>query len=307
MMDEYALEVGVVRPGLTVGSGEAASDRDVLAAAGVTTVINVAPMVCPNHFEDELEYWTLPLYDDPSQDITSILYDFVEYVGEVIAEGGVCYVHCAQGVSRSIALVTAYLMHTENLDYDSAAAIVRAVRPVADPNAGFVLQLMEWYDRTHWTPVPSETGPGLDRPVQPHLFRICPFDPSHDSGYVVARYIHLDDYWTALETQTGPMLPVPLDPRSIYILYWDVGYDTTGIPDGNRTLVWHGSKAPSQLGAHVSDVLLLLQRFEHAPQEYRVLTPSHTQAFASLLRHAKSGSKIKVVVGQVRALDEEYV
>lgn len=58
--------------------------------------------------------------------------------------GGAVLVHCAQGVSRSATLVAGYLMWRERLGCDAAVAVVRATRPIADPNDGFVLQLREF-------------------------------------------------------------------------------------------------------------------------------------------------------------------
>lgn len=55
--------------------------------------------------------------------------------------GGVCFVHCAQGVSRSGAVVVDYVMRSQGLDYDAALALVRKGRLVAQPNSAFEAQL----------------------------------------------------------------------------------------------------------------------------------------------------------------------
>ena len=57
------------------------------------------------------------------------------------ASGGVCFVHCAQGVSRSGAVVVYSVMKMHNLDYDDALAFVRKGRSVAEPNHSFAAQL----------------------------------------------------------------------------------------------------------------------------------------------------------------------
>jgi predicted protein tyrosine phosphatase len=53
-------------------------------------------------------------------------------------------VHCVQGISRSGAVVVAYLMRTCSLDYDSALASARASRSAITPNSGFADQLRLW-------------------------------------------------------------------------------------------------------------------------------------------------------------------
>jgi Dual specificity phosphatase, catalytic domain len=53
-----------------------------------------------------------------------------------------CLVHCAQGVSRSAALIAAYLLYSrEARTLEEAMARIRAVRPEAEPNLGFVAGL----------------------------------------------------------------------------------------------------------------------------------------------------------------------
>ncbi|KAF2195188.1 phosphatases II [Zopfia rhizophila CBS 207.26] len=53
-------------------------------------------------------------------------------------------VHCLQGVSRSGAVIVAYLMRTRSLDYESALALARGSRSVITPNSGFADQLRLW-------------------------------------------------------------------------------------------------------------------------------------------------------------------
>ena len=47
-------------------------------------------------------------------------------------------------LARSAAAVIAYLMHRDGLGYDDALAAVRAARPSARPNEGFVRQLRDY-------------------------------------------------------------------------------------------------------------------------------------------------------------------
>ena len=54
--------------------------------------------------------------------------------------------HCHRGVSRSTAIVIAYMMVTDPklATFEQALQRVREVRPCAKPNTGFVKQLREW-------------------------------------------------------------------------------------------------------------------------------------------------------------------
>jgi len=53
-------------------------------------------------------------------------------------------VHCAAGVSRSASLVTAFLMKYKSLTKEDALSHVKAIRPIVNPNPGFLRQLLQY-------------------------------------------------------------------------------------------------------------------------------------------------------------------
>ena len=57
--------------------------------------------------------------------------------------------HCAAGISRSASVVIGYLMYSEKLAFKEAAEAVKGVRPLINPNPGFVVQLKEWERMEH--------------------------------------------------------------------------------------------------------------------------------------------------------------
>ena len=64
-------------------------------------------------------------------------FDFIE--GQ--REQGNVLVHCAAGVSRSCTLLISYMMKKYKYPYKKCLELVKAARPVANPNQGFVVQL----------------------------------------------------------------------------------------------------------------------------------------------------------------------
>ncbi|CAN0005701.1 unnamed protein product, partial [Phaeothamnion confervicola] len=60
-----------------------------------------------------------------------------KYYGSVL-------VHCRQGVSRSAAIVVAYLMKARGLSLDDALAYLRRRRPVVNPHEAFLRQLRDF-------------------------------------------------------------------------------------------------------------------------------------------------------------------
>lgn len=70
-------------------------------------------------------------------------------------------VHCAQGISRSGAVVTAYVMRAlGGLDYEAALSRVRARRAVVAPNPGFADQLRLWRELGYCVFTTTEAGAG---------------------------------------------------------------------------------------------------------------------------------------------------
>lgn len=75
------------------------------------------------------------------------LADRVAFVEGHRSANRVLYVHCMNGVSRSVLVVTAYLMKRHGWTRDEALAFVRTRRSGARPNPAFMELLGEWEQR----------------------------------------------------------------------------------------------------------------------------------------------------------------
>ncbi|XP_054244962.1 dual specificity protein phosphatase 12 [Indicator indicator] len=128
-----------VLPGLYIGGAESCSSPESLTAAGVVAVLTVdaekAPVV------PGVRAMHVRALDEPGADLLSHLDDCAAFIGAARAGGGAVLVRCQAGVSRSVAVVTAYLMKTEGLGWEQAYAAVRAAKPDVEVNPGFQGQL----------------------------------------------------------------------------------------------------------------------------------------------------------------------
>lgn len=167
-------ECSKVAEHIYLGGDIVARSRDILKKNGITHVLNCVGFVCPEYFKAEFVYKTLWLQDNPSEDITSILYDVFDYFEDVREQGGRVFVHCCQGVSRSTSLVIAYLMWREGQSFDDAFQYVKAARGIADPNMGFACQLLQCQKRVHAVPLSPNSLLRMYR-IAPH----SPYDPLH--------------------------------------------------------------------------------------------------------------------------------
>jgi hypothetical protein len=88
-----------------------------------------------------------PIRDAAPAPSVEWLADRVAFVEEHRSHNRTVYVHCMNGVSRSVFVVTAYLMKRHGWARDEALAFVRTRRPIARPNPAFMALLEEWEQR----------------------------------------------------------------------------------------------------------------------------------------------------------------
>lgn len=125
---------------LFVGSVGAAHNRDGLRAAGITHVLCVAVgLPCP--YPADFKYATVEVHDTPEADLSTHFTACFGFIAEALAAGGGVFIHCFAGRSRSVTVLTAFLMRQQHLTLQAALALVHAVRPFACPNSGFMRQL----------------------------------------------------------------------------------------------------------------------------------------------------------------------
>jgi protein-tyrosine phosphatase len=120
---------------------------------GTRAVLNLCETEDP--YRAEVHKWE-PIRDAEPAPTTDWLREQVAFVTAQREAGRPVYVHCRNGASRSIMVVTAYLMARDGVSRDEALARVRGKRPEARPNPGFLRLLKEWEGaRTPPAGVPS--------------------------------------------------------------------------------------------------------------------------------------------------------
>lgn len=82
--------------------------------------------------------------DNPTEDIFCLFYDVLRFIEEAVEAGGKVFVHCNYGISRSSTMAICYLMHSRGWCYDKAIQHLKSLRSICEPNAGYVLSLMNW-------------------------------------------------------------------------------------------------------------------------------------------------------------------
>nr|XP_033808072.1 serine/threonine/tyrosine-interacting protein isoform X5 [Geotrypetes seraphini] len=143
-------EMQEILPGLFLGPYSSAmkSKLPILQKCGITHVVCVrqnieANFIKPN-FEQLFRYLVLDIADNPVENIIRFFPMTKEFIDGSLQTGGKVLVHGNAGISRSAALVIAYIMETFGIKYRDAFTYVQERRFCINPNAGFVHQLQEY-------------------------------------------------------------------------------------------------------------------------------------------------------------------
>lgn len=108
------------------------------------------------------------------------------FIREAKARGGCVYVHCIEGKSRSASCVLAYLMDTEGMALQTAHAQIKRVRPIANPNEGFMIQLQHYESLCRNPQPPQQPAAAAVAPPEPNVGpdpRHQPFQPPAQQGW----------------------------------------------------------------------------------------------------------------------------
>ncbi|KAH8050264.1 phosphatase [Aureococcus anophagefferens] len=107
---------------------------------GVTHVLNACSQL-PNYHPDHFVYHKIAILDAPKAPIVTCAEVAAQFLQRVERVGGRCLVHCIAGSSRSVTLTLMHLMISHRVPLHVGFHHVNRMRPQANPNEGFKLQL----------------------------------------------------------------------------------------------------------------------------------------------------------------------
>ncbi|KAM8930407.1 dual specificity protein phosphatase 12 [Pelodytes ibericus] len=129
-----------VLPGLYLGSSSDTEDSQRLQEHGITHVLTVDSET-PTKL-DHLNTKFVHLLDDSCADLLSSLPECLHFLKATRElSGSAVLVHCHAGVSRSAAVITAYLMNTEHLSMHDAYTRLQNIKTDVKINDEFINQL----------------------------------------------------------------------------------------------------------------------------------------------------------------------
>ncbi|XP_057696047.1 dual specificity protein phosphatase 22-B-like isoform X1 [Corythoichthys intestinalis] len=146
--------INKVLPDLYLGNLKDARDKDLLMQHNITHILSIHDTAAP--VLEDMTYLCIAAADHRKQNLIQFFKDSIIFIHNSRVKGEGCLVHCVAGVSRSVTLVVAYIMTVTGRGWVESLAAVRAARPCAGPNLGFLRQLDEFENtelkeyRTWW-------------------------------------------------------------------------------------------------------------------------------------------------------------
>ena len=128
---------------LYLSSMRYAKDLDFIKKNSITHVLLVAKTLKPS-FPKILTYLQFPIADNPSTLILSYFPQAIQFIDSIVKSSMKelnILVHCLGGRSRSVTIVTSYIMYEKKLSCDQALEFVKKKHPFSFPNPGFIKQL----------------------------------------------------------------------------------------------------------------------------------------------------------------------
>ncbi|XP_003423935.1 dual specificity protein phosphatase Mpk3 isoform X1 [Nasonia vitripennis] len=131
-----------ILPHLYLGNAANSEDSEALARHRIQYILNVTPDL-PNVFESagSIKYMQIPISDHWSQNLASFFPQAIQFIEEARNSDKGVLVHCLAGISRSVTITVAYLMHKCSLSLNDAFNLVRSRKSNIAPNFHFMEQL----------------------------------------------------------------------------------------------------------------------------------------------------------------------
>jgi len=140
-----------VYDGMYISGLEGACETACLKQLGVSHVLNLLGWGAYRpelggrseaYAPDDFVYKVIYSHDMPEENLSRFFAETSKFIDEGRKAGGVL-VHCFAGIPRSSTCICAYLMEYQAMTLVNALKQVRTGRPIANPNTGFMIQLLD--------------------------------------------------------------------------------------------------------------------------------------------------------------------
>jgi len=155
-------DISEIIPNLFLGNATAASNKKLLEKHQIEAILNMTDT--PSQTTQGIVYLQLPIKDDGQSTIFPYFERSNKFICENLKAGKKVFIHCFMGISRSPAIVIAYLMMAFSMKYENALELVRTKRPCVDCKLNFVGDLQK-FEKTLQLEAKSPAEPVNESPA----------------------------------------------------------------------------------------------------------------------------------------------
>lgn len=92
--------------------------------------------------ENAINHFSVAVVDHPNENILNFIPPCIEFIDKALSNSDAVLVHCASGISRSVSVVVAWMLHKNQVKtVKECLEIIASKRPYVNPNIGFRVQL----------------------------------------------------------------------------------------------------------------------------------------------------------------------
>ncbi|CAK9436259.1 uncharacterized protein LODBEIA_P08170 [Lodderomyces beijingensis] len=124
-------------------------ETDLRAEYNISSILSVLPGEISETFTSNYNWKQISVTDEVTTNLIQHFDECCDFIDKATENGGKVLVHCAQGVSRSVTVIMAYLMKKHKLMWMQALHAVRRKEPAVMPNRGFLEQLSLYADMNY--------------------------------------------------------------------------------------------------------------------------------------------------------------
>lgn len=134
----FKTRVHEVYPGLFISDGYVSNQYELLKSLGIKQILTVAKEL-KRHNHPEFVTMHISIDDHPDENIKQHFPHAHRFISQAPT-----LVHCYAGISRSASIVISYVMKTAKMNARDAISHCKKIRPIINPNHGFVTQLIDY-------------------------------------------------------------------------------------------------------------------------------------------------------------------
>lgn len=122
---------------------------DLKADYNITHILSMIPGKIPHNYASDYTLKQIEITDEETSNILDEFEGACDFIDSALFPSGLkskkhegsILVHCAQGISRSVAIIIVYLMKSYKLNYQQALHAIKRKKNDVEPNEGFIKQI----------------------------------------------------------------------------------------------------------------------------------------------------------------------